>query len=103
MDKIVEENVKICGTFLGKENHGIPTCQLKLLSGECTGLTFGGYDLRHSLHTGFVQNILDTLNVDSWEQLPGTNMRIRMTKSSPKIISIGHIIKDRWFNPEESE
>ena len=91
------KNAKIIHTHLGYEDHGIPTCQIVLDYGG-TQQGFGGYDLRRY---GFemVQKILDTVGVDRWEKLVGQHCRAQSTHT--KIEAIGHLLEDRWYNPED--
>lgn len=102
-------NVKIKSTSLGYEDHGILTCWLNM-EGDGWGQGFGGYALdcyssvdkkRHGTIYGmeFIQNILKTLEVDSWEKLKGESCRIE--KSHEKIHRIGHLVKDKWFDPKD--
>lgn len=105
-------NAKITGTHLGYEDHGILTCTLSLDYGG-SGQVFGGYSLdapvkvkgkfshREATQYGmaFIKGILDALCVDSWEKLEGTHIRVMQTHS--KVIKIGHIVQNRWFDPEE--
>jgi len=105
---MTEENVKITGTFLGREDHGIFTCQLHI-SGDSWGCAFGGYSLdtydqkkKDRVGTAygmdFINSILETLEVSEWEKLPGTYCRVRL--EDRKVIEIGHLIKPKWFNPK---
>jgi len=45
--------------------------------------------------------ILEIAGAESWDELKGKTIRVRKTDEWGSIISIGHIIKDDWFNPEE--
>lgn len=91
------ENAKIRNTFLGKEDHGIPSSMLSL-EGDCWGQGFGGHDLRfEGKGVALLMGILDTLRVDSWEKLPGTLVRVRRVNG--RICAVGHIVEDRWFCP----
>ena len=47
----------------------------------------------------FISKILETLEVDTWEDLPDTYLRVEATSS--KVTKIGHILKDQWFDPQE--
>ena len=42
--------------------------------------------------------MLETLEVDKWEALPGTPLRVRIDDKGG-IEAIGHFLKDQWFNP----
>ncbi len=112
------ENARIKSTHLGEEDHGIFTAMLTLMTGESQAQGFGGYCLdtpkkdengtflrRAGTAFGmeFVIQVLETLEVSSWEKLPGTYCRIDRESSSCSsgIRRIGHILKDRWFDPKE--
>ena len=109
MDKIEIKNAKIRSTMLGVEDHGIMTCMLHV-EGDGWGQGFGGYSfdswdeklkkrVGSSYGIEFIKNILETLEVGKWEQLPGTYVRIE--NDFGKIYAIGHITKDKWFRPSE--
>lgn len=90
-----ERNAVIRSTFLGREDHGIMTCFIDLdYGGSSQG--FGGYALERAT---FLTKVLDTLEVTSWEKLPGTRLRVR--QDAGKVHAIGHFIKDAWFTPAE--
>jgi hypothetical protein len=92
-------NAIVESTHLGKEDHGIVTCQLHLSYGS-SNQSFGGHSLMYEKYgIAYINAILETLNVNKWENLPGTHLRVKST--SQKIVAIGHIINDTWFNPEE--
>lgn len=93
-------NARIRSTFLGPEDHGIPTCAIQLdHEGGTQG--FGGYDLR--CYPNAWHQILAVVGAKSWEDLVGKNVRARRN-SKRMIESIGHIVEDRWFSfrPEEA-
>ena len=97
------ENGKITKTFLGKEDHGIFTSNITI-EFDGRGQGFGGYSLdgkggKKGSGIGFISKILDTLEVDSWENLKGTHLRVK--REDGLIKEIGHIVKDKWFNPKE--
>jgi hypothetical protein len=105
-------NAKISSTTLGYEDRGILTCYLGLdyVSGS---QLFGGYVLdtpikvdgvfshREGTAYGmiFIQKILETLEVDSWEKLKGIVLRVKCDHN--KVYAIGHFMKDKWFSPED--
>lgn len=105
------KNAKITSTMLGVEDHGILTCFLHLDYGG-TGQGFGGWTFDHPIGRAetfkgregtawgmeFIRRILDLLEVESWEKIPGNHCRVKADWG--KVHSIGHITKDKWFTPE---
>ena len=89
-------NAKASSTFIGREGHDIPTCQVRFDWGGGSQ-SCGGYDLRHEGHSQFIQSVIDVAGVDSWEALAGQFMRIDQTHIA--IARIGHIVEDKWFVP----
>lgn len=89
------------------------TCYLELDYGG-SGQSFGGYVLlpgpsftsRKAAESGpnyagiFIEQILRIAGVESWEDLPGKTIRAKA--SWGKVKAIGHIVKDKWFDPEEA-
>ena len=109
MEDFETKNALIESTFLGWEDHRIFTCFL-YLKYDGGGQGFGGYALdtydealkrRKGTAQGaeFIARVLETVGVDSWEKLPGKFVRV--VASWTKVKSIGHIIEDKWFSPEE--
>lgn len=109
IEKVEVRNAVIQSTMLGVEDHGILTCMIHTSSGV-VGQGFGGWAFdawnerakrREGTAWGmhFVGLLLSTLEVGSWEKLPGTPCRVRATHN--KIVAIGHFIRDRWFEPEK--
>lgn len=99
MDRI--KNAEIRNTFLGYEDHGIPTYLLQLTYGDGTQ-AFGMYDLR-GVGCRHIIRILDTVGVKSWEELPGSVLRVKTKPDkfhTGTISAIGHFLKDEWFDPE---
>lgn len=88
-------NARIVSTFLGIEDHGILTFFLNL-EGDGWGQGFGGYFCKGAFLAASVRKILDTLEVDSWEKLPGRNIRVEA--NSDKVYCIGHYLKDKWYD-----
>ncbi len=107
----LEENGTIESIMLGIEGHGILTFMIRLkFSG--TGQGFGGYALdgdktKAKNGPGFcaeaIRKVLEAVGVNTWEELPGKNVRVRResTDWSAQIIAIGHIVEDRWYNIRE--
>lgn len=94
-----QQNGVVKSTFLGREYHGIMTFMIHLdLEVGCQG--FGGYDLRYKAYgIAAIEKVLSALEVRSWEDLKGTPVRVKGSRS--KLISIGHFHKDKWFSFEE--
>lgn len=103
------KNAKITSTHLGNEDHAIFTAYLSLDFGG-SAQSFGGYALDEydkdkkrrvgtAFGTEFIKAILRTLEVETWEKLPGTVCRVR--GSYHDIEAIGHFMKDQWFSPRE--
>lgn len=90
-------NARIESTMLGIEDHGIPTCVLKLDYGGLLQ-NFGGYDLRHYGVT-MITGILNAVGAPSWEDLIGEHVRVKCDQG--KVYAIGHIIEDKWYQPEK--
>lgn len=97
---MVEQNGIIRSTFLGSEDHGIPTAWLHLdFAGSGQG--FGGYTLTGAAAAFWIKRVLETVGAESWEKLPGKHVRVRREKSYDAILAIGHIIEDKWFYPRD--
>lgn len=104
-------NAKIKSTMLGKEDHGIFTCYL-FLEGDGWGCGFGGYGMdewnekaKRRLPTAygmdFIASIMATLEIESWEKLPGTFVRAETEGCGGTVKRIGHPLKNKWFDPEK--
>lgn len=87
------ENAVIKSTFIGREDHGIPTFWLHLEYGD-SGQGFGGVKLTS---VDQLLAVLETVGVASWESLPGHACRSR--HDNEKVYAIGHFLKDRWCTP----
>lgn len=107
------KNGKITSCFLGIEDHGIFTMYIGI-EGDCWGqsFSFGGwcldtYDAVAKKRIGsifgaeFIMRVLNTLEVNSINNLIGTPVRI--DGDFTKINRIGHFLKDKWFDPKQLE
>lgn len=109
------KNARITRTTLGVEDHGILTAFLHL-EGDGWGIGFGGYALdeprkdaegRHAGRFGtaygmeWIRQVMETLCVESWEKLPGTHVRVETQGWGGVALRIGHITKERWFDPND--
>ena len=103
------KNAVIEYTFLGIEDHGIFTFTIGLKY-EGSGQGFGGYaldsydkvtDSRIGWPVGIemIRKILEALEVDSWEKLPGKIVRADCEWT--KCHGIGHPIKNQWVYPDK--
>lgn len=108
-EKLEIENALIESTYFGGEDHGIMTAYL-YLKYDMGGQGFGGYGLdmynektkeREGTAYGleFVRRVLETVGVKRWEDLPGKYIRVEHTWT--KVSKIGHIIQNKWFEPEK--
>jgi len=105
-----EQNAVITSARLTKSEKGILSMWLMLdYGGSAQG--FGGYVLYipqdykfHNIH-GFaghwIWRCLEIAGVEDFSELTGRTVRVRLDKSYGKIIAIGHIIKDDWFDPSK--
>ncbi len=101
------KNAIITGTMLGYEDHGIFTAGIYLDYGGSSQM-FGGYvldvylksiDERKGTAYGhqWIIDVLKTLEVEKWESLPKTHVRVKADFN--KVRAIGHYFKDKWFDP----
>ena len=105
-------NAKIISTTFGIEDHGIMTFFLHLEWSGC-GQGLGGYaldksqrgsDERIGFAPGFVaiRKILETVGVETWEDLKGQLVRLKIDSlGSSRRPIIGNILEDKWFDLKE--
>lgn len=99
------ENAQITGTFLGVEDHGCLTVFLHL-KGDGWNVSWGGRNLGnatgfHNRGIEYIQKILDTVGVRSWEELAGKYIRIENHGLGSSIEKIGNLLEDLWLDNEE--
>ena len=107
------KNAKITSASIFVEDHGILTSYLQLDYAEGSTQGFGGYALdsynkatdKREPHIGlsiWVKGIMDTLDVDYWDKLPGTPVRVALDSNgwNATIIGIGHFLNNKWFEPK---
>lgn len=107
-----ERNARIKRTALGYSptDHGCLSAFLHLEYGDDGGCqAFGGYELDGLTPEGgdrrapdkacgaFISRVLDTLEIEDWEKLPGTPIRVKQNHC--KVEAIGHFLKDQWYDP----
>lgn len=94
------ENAKIGSTSLGLEDHGILTFWL-FLEGGGWGCGFGGLCADGPGFAEAINKILETLEISTWEKLPGTFVRAKSEGLGGRLKAVGHLLKDRWVTIEE--
>lgn len=93
-------NAEIVSTLLGYEGHGILTYMIYFGYDGHSTQGIGGYALGKEYTTKVIEGLLKTLDVESWEKLKGTYVRIEKENGgNGKILKIGHLLKDKWFDP----
>lgn len=97
------EKASIMKTQLGYEDHGLPTAYVTLVLSTGGVQAFGGLNLTSEDEMKkFVTGVLNAVGVSSWEQLPGRLVRVKHAGGPlGNIIGIGHILKEKWYIPEE--
>jgi len=95
------ENAIIKSTALGIEAVRYLTAWL-YLEGEGWGQGYGGFALTDKAAHVCIEGVLKTLRVEKWEDLPGKAIRFKRDEPFGDISAIGHIVEDRWFEPEKA-
>lgn len=105
-------NAKITGTSLGWEDHGILTAWITLEM-DGSGISMGGFALdewdegldrridKQGLTGEYIRAVLETLELEKWEDLKGTYVRLDSEGWGGRALGIGHLMKDKWFRPDE--
>ncbi len=104
-------NAKITSTMLGREDHGIMTFLICVEFGGC-GCGIGNYALDgydkttkqrifHAKSMEAISRILDVVGADTWEELPGSYIRIKDNGWGSTIDEIGNLMEEKWFNLRE--
>jgi hypothetical protein len=104
------KNAQIKSTMLGTEDHGIFTFTLNLDYGgsaqgagmyaldepqkDKKGEFLGRFGTANGMQT--IMDILDCLEVSSWEALIGEHIRVEA--DSGQVYKIGHLLKDQWYD-----
>jgi len=89
------KNAKITSTMLGWKNAPVMTYWLNLDYGG-DGQSFGGITLSGEFGIEAIKKILEVLDIEYWENLPGTNIRVKATHD--KVHCIGNFLTDKWLN-----
>ncbi len=105
------KNAIIESVIIDDGDRGLLTAWLMLSFGS-TSQGFGGYSLylpksyQHFTEKGdfaghFIFRCMQIADVNSWDKVKGKTIRVKYEANTNKIIAIGHIIKEDWFNPNE--
>lgn len=108
-------NAIIESTSLDTGDRGLLTAWLHFDYGDGAHQGFGGHvlylpkDYKHYTNKGdfaghFIFRCMQVAGVESWDKIKGKSVRVKYEGGpgfSSKIIAIGHIVKDDWFNPSE--
>ena len=102
------KNAIIEKATITSDDHGILSAWLYLDYGG-SGQGFGGWSLylpksfnHHKIESvagHFLFRCMEIAGVTNWNELQGKTIRAKADHC--KIESIGHIVKDDWFNPSE--
>lgn len=105
------KNGKITEVTITMADHGVCTFYL-IIEGNGVGFAYGGYVIGHgylnSKHFNgsskgieAMLKIMDTVGVDTWENLKGQYIRYEDNGLGSSVKKIGNIITDKWFDIEE--
>jgi len=93
------------------DDHGLLTAWVFLDYGDGGHQGFGGYALylpksfdHHSIcgpAGHFIYRVMAIAGVTAWDKLAGRSIRVRSESPLERIHSIGHIVKNDWFCPED--
>lgn len=85
-------NTKIKYSYLGTDEEGTPLMQIGF-EGK-NGATYAT-DKITFIDASFIRDILNTLEVRSWEELQRKFARIKV--DGKRVIAIGNLIEDKWM------
>ena len=105
------KNGKITDVTLTMKDHGVLTFYLTVEGGG-VGFGYGGYVIGHGYlgandfegsDKGMeaIMRIMNTVGVNSWEDLEGKYLRYEDNGWGSGVTKIGHIIEDKWFDIKE--
>lgn len=99
-------NAVVRASFLGRaQGAKCRTAFVRLQIGESAQGAFGGLPMypdgeqeieKRRDRIEFIFELLDTVGVISWEQLPGTPCRVEIDENG-RVVAIGHYVGDKWL------
>ena len=92
------KNAKISSTMLGFEDHGIFTFTLFLDYGGA-GQGYGNFSLGGTFTDAAIREVLNTVGVKTWEDLPGKVVRVQANHS--EVSKLGNYLTDKWLDLAE--
>ena len=103
-------NAQIINTNLSMADHGCLTFDLCLNISDGSACSFGGYCIGHGYlgaetftgsekGTASLMKVMDVIGVDHWEYLKYKYCRVKVDGN--RVVAIGNLMEDNWFNPEE--
>lgn len=93
------ENGQIVETFLGLEDHGILTFNIRIKLASGITKSYGGFSLEGNSCWKKISKILQIAGVCEWEDLKNKYVRVKYDKEKTSPLSdLGHIIKDDWMS-----
>ena len=106
------KNARITHTMLGREDHGILTFILYIEFDSGISCGVGGYALDEydpktetrvfsAKSMEAISKILEVVGVNSWEELPGKDIRFEDCGWGSFVTKIGNILADRWIDFKE--
>ncbi len=95
-------NAIITSASLSNADHGCLSSFLYLDYGNSNGQGFGGYRLASPTSQtpaagNWIWHCLRVAEVDDWSKLPGRTIRARI--EDDRVVAIGHITREIWFEP----
>lgn len=111
MEELEIKNAKITKVSLSMADYGCLTFYITLdgggwgcnYGGYCIGKGYLGAESFQGSEAGLevLMRIMDTVGVECWEDLKGQYCRVKTEGWGGKILSIGNILKDKWFDIKE--
>lgn len=102
------KNAIITSAAITNGDHGCLSAWVHLDYGGA-GQGFGGYALylpksytHHNIQSiagHFIWRVMEMAEVSEWSKLLGKTVRVKSSRSH--VQAIGHIVKDKWFDPAE--